>query len=75
MEPFHSSQGFVRALKSSSDPPFPEGPLKIEIARQAWDNKAFYVPRKEEVIADWVLTRLLKEKSTCERLFTVVMAG
>ncbi|SJL05929.1 uncharacterized protein ARMOST_09265 [Armillaria ostoyae] len=64
MEPFHSSQGFVRALKNSSDPPSPEGPLKIEIARQAWDNKAFYVPRKEEVIADWVLTRLLKEKST-----------
>ncbi|KAK0245997.1 Urb2/Npa2 family-domain-containing protein [Armillaria nabsnona] len=64
MDPFHSSQGFVRALKSSSDPPSPEGPLKIEIARRAWDNKAFYVPRKEEVIADWVLTRLLKEKST-----------
>ncbi|KAK0198611.1 Urb2/Npa2 family-domain-containing protein [Armillaria mellea] len=64
MEPFHSSQGFVRALKSSSDPPSPEGPLKIKIARQAWDNKAFYVPRKEEVIADWVLTRLFKEKST-----------
>ncbi|KAK0208512.1 Urb2/Npa2 family-domain-containing protein [Desarmillaria ectypa] len=64
MEPFHSSQGFVRALKSSSDPPSPEGPLKIDIARQAWDNKAFYVPRKEEVIADWVLTRLVKEKST-----------
>ncbi|KAK0505923.1 Urb2/Npa2 family-domain-containing protein, partial [Armillaria luteobubalina] len=61
---FHSSQGFVRALKSSSDPPSTEGPLKINIARQAWDNKAFYVPRKEEVIADWVLTRLLKEKST-----------
>ncbi|KAK0233389.1 Urb2/Npa2 family-domain-containing protein [Armillaria fumosa] len=64
MEPFHSSQDFVRALKSSSDPPSPEGPLKIKIARQAWDNKAFYVPKKEEVIADWVLTRLLKEKST-----------
>ncbi|KAG7450276.1 uncharacterized protein BT62DRAFT_962067 [Guyanagaster necrorhizus] len=64
MEPFHSSQDFVRALKSSSDPPFPEGPPKIEIAKQAWDNKAFYVPRKEEVIADWVLIRLLKEKTT-----------
>ncbi|KAK0465330.1 Urb2/Npa2 family-domain-containing protein [Desarmillaria tabescens] len=64
MESFRSSQGFVRALKSSSDPPSPEGPLKIDIARQAWDNKTFYVPRKEEVIADWVLSRLLKEKST-----------
>jgi hypothetical protein len=58
-----SSQSFVRALKASSDPPQPEGPLKIEIARATWDNKSFYVPSKGEVIVDWLLTKLLKDKA------------
>lgn len=62
MEPFQSSQAFVRALKSAADPPTAGGLLKIELARKAWDNALFYVPRKEEVIADWILTRLIKDK-------------
>ncbi|KAF9535580.1 Urb2/Npa2 family-domain-containing protein [Crepidotus variabilis] len=57
-----SSQDFVRALKAQPDPPSPGGPTKIEIAEQAWANSGFYVPSKGEVIADWILTRLLKEK-------------
>lgn len=57
-----SSQSFIRALKAPSDPPLPEGPCKIEIAQDAWDNKSFYVPNKDEVIGDWLLTKLLKDK-------------
>jgi len=57
-----SSQGFVRALKAASDPPQPGGLQKIDIARQAWDDATFYVPSKAEVIAEWILTRLLKDK-------------
>jgi hypothetical protein len=59
----HSPQEFVRALKSVSDPPIPEGPSKLEIAIQAWEDASFYVPRKAEVIVDWILSRLLKDKS------------
>lgn len=61
-EPLQSSQDFVRALKSAADPPAPGGPPKIDIAMQAWNNKSFYVPSKAEIIADWILTKLLKEK-------------
>lgn len=58
----HSAQEFIRALKAPADPPVANGPLKIEIARSVWHSSPFYVPNKEEVIADWLLTRLLKDK-------------
>lgn len=57
-----SAQDFIRALKAPSDPPQANGPTKIAIARATWDDSTFYVPNKEEVVADWVLTRLLKDK-------------
>ena len=57
-----SSQSFIRALKAPSDPPYVGGLKKIELAREAWDNTAFYVPNKEEAIADWLLSKLLKDK-------------
>jgi hypothetical protein len=56
-------QSFVRALKAPTDPPRPAGPLKIEIARGVWDTSSFYVPNKGELIVDWILARLLKDKS------------
>ncbi|RDB29584.1 hypothetical protein Hypma_015277 [Hypsizygus marmoreus] len=59
----HSSQAFVRTLKAATDPPTPDGPPKIEIARKSWDDTSFYVPSKAEVIVDWILTKLLKEKA------------
>lgn len=56
----NSSQDFIRALKASSDTGTPS---KIQIASQAWNESTFYVPNKDQVIVDWILTRLLKEKS------------
>jgi len=58
-----SAQEFIRALKASSDPPHPGGASKVEFAREAWDDTAFYLPNKGEVIVDWLLTRLLKDKA------------
>jgi hypothetical protein len=63
MATIHSSQDFIRALKASSDPPVVGGPNKIEIARHAWDNNAFYLPSKAEVTVEWILSSLLKDKS------------
>ncbi len=62
-----SSQEFVLTLKAPLDPPVEDGPTKIEIAEEAWLNDGFYVPSKGEVIAEWILTKLLKEKDkqTC----------
>ncbi|KAF5312634.1 hypothetical protein D9619_003319 [Psilocybe cf. subviscida] len=61
-DPLHSSQDFVRALKAAVDPPVSGGPPKIDIALKAWNDSSFYVPSKAEIIADWLLTKLLKEK-------------
>ena len=62
MTAIQSSQDFVRALKSTADPPFREGPCKVEIARQVWNHTSFYVPSKAEVITEWILAKLLKDK-------------
>lgn len=58
-----SANDFIRALKAPSDPPHPNGPSKIQIARQAWDNNNLYVPGKAEIIVDWILTRFLKDRT------------
>ncbi|KAI1797672.1 Urb2/Npa2 family-domain-containing protein [Ganoderma leucocontextum] len=57
-----NAQDFIRALKASSDPPHAGGPVKVQIARQVWDNQLLYVPNKAEAIVDWLLSRLLKDK-------------
>ncbi|THH28128.1 hypothetical protein EUX98_g6060 [Antrodiella citrinella] len=53
----------VRALKAPADPPHLPGPTKIQIAQAAWNNNSFYMPNKAETIAEWILTRLLKDKT------------
>ena len=70
MATVHSSQQFVRALKSASDPPVSKGPSKVEIASQVWEDASFYVPRKAEVIVDWILGKLLKDKSKTPCVFS-----
>ncbi|KAJ7706421.1 Urb2/Npa2 family-domain-containing protein [Mycena rosella] len=56
-------QAVYHALKAPSDPPQAGGPLKIQIAASAWDDRSLYMPNKGEVIAEWVLTKLLKDKA------------
>lgn len=58
-----ASQAVYHALKAPSDPPRIGGPSKIQIASAAWDDKSLYMPNKGEVIAEWVLAKLLKDKS------------
>lgn len=58
-----SAQSFVRLLKAPTDPPNPESPLKIQIAWAVWDDTTIHVPNKHELIAEFILTRLLKDKS------------
>ncbi|KAI0082239.1 hypothetical protein K474DRAFT_1586046 [Panus rudis PR-1116 ss-1] len=57
-----SALALVRALKAPTDPPTPNGPVKIALASNAWTNSTLYMPNKAETIADWLLTRLLKDK-------------
>lgn len=72
---FQSSQDFIRALKASSDPPNTGGLCKIDIARQAWDNNSFYLPSKAEIIAEWILSTLSKEKSRSEYVIATALSS
>ncbi|EKM83399.1 hypothetical protein AGABI1DRAFT_123732 [Agaricus bisporus var. burnettii JB137-S8] len=56
----YSSREFIQTLKTTLDPGAPD---KIEIARRAWDDSGFYLPNKAEVIVEWILSTLLKNKS------------
>ncbi|KAG2160067.1 Urb2/Npa2 family-domain-containing protein [Suillus bovinus] len=58
-----SAQSFVRLLKAPTDPPNPGSPPKIQIACAAWDDATLHIPNKHELIAEFILTRLLKDKS------------
>lgn len=53
---------FIRALKAPTDPPHQPGPSKIDIAYAAWHSDSFYMPNKAEIVVEWILTRLLKDK-------------
>ncbi|KAI0042673.1 hypothetical protein FA95DRAFT_540396 [Auriscalpium vulgare] len=63
MSYFQSPQEFVRALKAASDPPKPGDPSKIDIARQGWSNSTLHVANKAEIVTEWILTRLLKDRT------------
>ncbi|KAJ7900109.1 Urb2/Npa2 family-domain-containing protein [Mycena olivaceomarginata] len=67
-----ASQAVYHALKAPSDPPRIGGPSKIQIASAAWDDKSLYMPNKGEVIAEWVLAKLLKDKSNPPALNAVL---
>lgn len=45
----------IKALKSAQDPPTSGGPSKVDIATGAWADAGLVVPRKADVIRDWVL--------------------
>jgi hypothetical protein len=60
-----SSTTLIKSLKAAQDPPQPDFPSKIVIAREAWATQGVYVPRKAEVLREWVVeswTRVGKGK-------------
>jgi hypothetical protein len=54
----------LKALKSSIDPPQPGWPVKIEIARRVWSASEVYIPRKAEVIRDWIMNCWTRAESS-----------
>jgi hypothetical protein len=50
-----SGSALIKALKGSADPPTAGGPSKIALATSAWEDRTLAVPRKADVIRDWVL--------------------
>ncbi|KAL1707662.1 hypothetical protein EV121DRAFT_198658 [Schizophyllum commune] len=62
MSAIKTAQDFVRALKAPHDPPSAGLPKKVQIASEGWDDQAFHVPNKAELIVDWLLGRFQKER-------------
>lgn len=50
-----SSTTLIKSLKATQDPPQHDFPSKIEIAQEAWQHEGVYVPRKAEVLREWVV--------------------
>ncbi|WVQ95452.1 hypothetical protein IAU59_002549 [Kwoniella sp. CBS 9459] len=50
-----SASTLIKALRGAADPPQQDWPSKAEIALAAWRDTSFHVPRKEDVLRDWVL--------------------
>lgn len=61
-DPLVSSEAFIKALKSSTDPPYEGSLAKIELATDALKRSSLYIPAKRETIADWLLSKLFKER-------------
>ncbi|WVQ85973.1 hypothetical protein IAT38_008141 [Cryptococcus sp. DSM 104549] len=57
-----SASALIKSLRAASDPPEQGGPSKAQIGLEAWAAKDFHVPRKAEVLRDWVLESWTKAK-------------
>jgi hypothetical protein len=69
MDALKSSEALIKALKAPTDPPSGTSLLKIELAQKAWDTQSLYVPSKAELLSDWLLAKLLKEKDNERHVF------
>ncbi|KAK8850636.1 hypothetical protein IAR55_004555 [Kwoniella newhampshirensis] len=50
-----SASVLIKSLRAPSDPPAQNGPSKIHIALEAWSTTNFHIPRKAEILRDWVV--------------------
>ncbi|BEJ11920.1 hypothetical protein CspHIS471_0203800 [Cutaneotrichosporon sp. HIS471] len=57
-----TGSALIKALKGTQDPPTPGGPSKISLAAAAWEDTSLLVPRKADVIRDWVLEAWTRSK-------------
>jgi hypothetical protein len=68
-----SSQAFVRALKGSADPPQINKPSKLAIARECWKRKDIVIPMKRELIVEWIIADMLKDRTLSPYVFWNIM--
>ncbi|BEI96791.1 hypothetical protein CcaverHIS631_0203800 [Cutaneotrichosporon cavernicola] len=57
-----TGSALIKALKGAQDPPTSGGPSKISLATAAWQDTSLLVPRKADVIRDWVLEAWTRSK-------------
>jgi hypothetical protein len=54
-----TADSFVKALRQSND---------VQLAIDAYNDQAFYLPAKSQLLADWALNRLLKHPAATENV-------
>ena len=62
MDEHASPHAIIKALKSGTGLKTEDGTLKIAIAANAWTSKSHF-PNKDEVLADWLLSTIAKERT------------
>jgi len=69
-----SAHAFIRALKAPADPPRDETRTKIELASDAWHTSSLYIPSKDEILVEWLLSQISRRPldayglSSCMRI-------
>ncbi|ODN82921.1 hypothetical protein L202_01169 [Cryptococcus amylolentus CBS 6039] len=62
-EYLQSASALIKSLRASNDPPVSPGPSKAQIALEAWNAKTFDIPRKAEILRDWILETWSKARA------------
>lgn len=72
-----TGSALIKALKAAQDPPVPGGPSKVDIATAAWADSALIVPRKADVIRDWILEAWSRSKAgfVCHTALEEMLTG
>ena len=63
MDEYTSAHAIIKALKGPKDPPEENGLSKIAIASRTWKDSELHFPNKDEMLVDWLLSTLSREKT------------
>ncbi|RSH81319.1 uncharacterized protein EHS24_008762 [Apiotrichum porosum] len=58
-----TGSSLIKALKGAADPPTKGGPSKVELATAAWNDVDLVVPRKADVVRDWIVEAWTRAKA------------
>lgn len=61
-DPLASSEAFIKAIKGVSDPPVEGGLSKVELALEALSRSSLYIPARAEIITEWAISKMCKER-------------
>lgn len=69
--PALTGSSLIKALKAPQDPPTPGGERKVALAAAAWADPSLLVPRKADVVRDFVLEQWTRCKPGWVAVFDV----
>lgn len=58
----HSASALIKTLRTPGDTPEQAGLTKVQVALKAWSATDLNIPRKAEILRDWVLEAWTRAK-------------